>query len=82
MHNFGGLFFSPSAYIVIFKRLAYIWVQICDATGCFVKALPMGQNIVLDKSDTKHLGQNIEHSNSSAAVNDWVTIGRPVKKAY
>ena len=22
----------------------------CDATGCFVKALPVGQNIVLDKS--------------------------------
>ena len=28
-----------------------------DATGCFVKALPMGQNIVLDKSYTKQLGQ-------------------------
>ena len=32
-------------------------VQICDATGCFVKALLMGQNIVLDKSYTKQLGQ-------------------------
>ena len=33
-----------------------LWVQICDATGCFVKALLMGQNIVLDKSHTKQLG--------------------------
>ena len=23
--------------------------KICDATGCFVKVLPMGQNIVFDK---------------------------------
>ena len=41
---------------ILFKRLL-LWVQICDATGCFVKALPMGQNIVLDKSYQKQLGQ-------------------------
>ena len=43
---------------VIFKRLAYtLTAYFCDATGCLVKALPLGQNIVLDKSYTKQLGQ-------------------------
>ena len=47
----------------LFKRLAYMLTaycngsKICEATGCFIKALPMGQNIVLDKSYTKQLGQ-------------------------
>ena len=41
---------------ILFKRLL-LWARICDATGCFVKALPMGQNILLDKSYTKQLGQ-------------------------
>ena len=42
----------------LFKRLAYtLTAYFCDATGCFVKALPMGQNIVLDKSYTKQFGQ-------------------------
>ena len=46
--------FSPQ----FFKRLAYtLTAYLCDATGCFVKALPMGQNIVKDKSYTKQLGQ-------------------------
>ena len=31
--------------------------NVCDATGCFIKALPMGQNIVIDKLYTKELGQ-------------------------
>ena len=35
-------------------------VQICDATGYFVKALPKGQNIVLDKSYTKQLEQTLQ----------------------
>ena len=54
---------EPMNSVYIFKRLAYnanrwmSWVQINDATGCFVKAIPMGQNIVLDKSYTKQLGQ-------------------------
>ena len=40
------------------KRLAYtLTAYCCGATGCFVKALPLGQNIVLDKSDIKQLGQ-------------------------
>ena len=34
-----------------------LWVQIFDATGCFVKALPIGQNIGVDKLYTKKLGQ-------------------------
>ena len=33
--------------IVIFKRLAYtLTAYFCDATGYFVKALPMGQYIM------------------------------------
>ena len=41
-----------------FKRLAYtLTAYCCDATECFVKALPMGQNIVLDKSYTIQFGQ-------------------------
>ena len=42
---------------IIYVRYFVLWVQICDATGHFVKALTMGQNIVLDKSYTKQLGQ-------------------------
>ena len=51
---------EPMNSVYIFKRLAYnanrwmSWVQINDATGCFVKAIPMGQNIVLDKSYTNN----------------------------
>ena len=41
----------------VFANRLLLWVQICEATGCFVKALPMGKNIVLDKSYTKQLGQ-------------------------
>ena len=43
--------------VSVYANRLLLWVQICDATGCFVKALPMGQNIVLDKSYTKQLGQ-------------------------
>ena len=43
--------------VSVYANRLLLWVQICDATGCFVKALPMGQNSVLDKSDTKQLGQ-------------------------
>ena len=43
--------------VSVYANRLLLWVQICDATGCFVKALPMGQNIVLDKSYTKQLEQ-------------------------
>ena len=36
----------------------------CDATGYFIKALPTGQNIVLDKSYTKQL----EHLQAAVIV--------------
>ena len=43
--------------VSVYANRVLLWVHICDATGCVVKALPMGQNIVLDKSYTKQLGQ-------------------------
>ena len=69
IYNVGSPSLDHHYYIVIFKRLAYTLTAycygsfICDATGCFVKAQPLGQIIVLDKSYTKQLGQNsiLEH---------------------
>ena len=43
--------------VSVYANRLLLWEQICDATGCFVKALPMGQNIVLDKSYTIQFGQ-------------------------
>ena len=63
MGGIQGFQISCRYLIWFFKRLAYMLTayfycfQICDATGYFVKALPMGQNIVLDKPYTKQLGQ-------------------------
>ena len=50
-----------------FNRLL-LWVQSCDTTGCFFKALPTGQNIVLDKSYTKQTQTDINSRTLQAAV--------------
>ena len=53
--------------VSVYANRLLLWVEICDATECFVKALPMGQNIVLDKSYTK-LGTDISSRTLQAAV--------------
>ena len=52
IHKLCSTFLAVSVYANHFL----LWVQICDATRCFVNALPMGQIILLDKTYTKQLG--------------------------
>ena len=40
------VFNGELSYLLLYANRLLLWVQICDVTGCFVKALPMGQNIV------------------------------------
>ena len=52
--NFGTM--GKKYFTSVYANRLLLWVQICDATGCFVKALLKGQNIVIDKTYTKQLG--------------------------
>ena len=61
----------------VYTNRLLLWVQICDATGCFVKALPMGQNIVLDKLYTKTTRTDINSRTLQAAV----IVGQTVQVA-
>ena len=49
--------------VSVYANRLLLWVQICDATECFVNLLPMGQVIVLYISYTKQLGHisTLEH---------------------